>query len=134
MNSSNCWTEADEIEKAGLSGHGNRVTLRSFFAIFIAAAMLFAPFAMQSAMAAAPANHHAQMQANDHCDGQPAQDQDNKSSTDKPCCAAMCIAVAIEPASVIEPLEFEQAAERPAVAESPHSYLARLPTPPPRAA
>jgi hypothetical protein len=115
-------------------GIASGVSFRRFFAILIVAAMLFAPFAMQSAMAPAPANHHAQMQANDHCDGQPAQDQDNNSSADKPCCAAMCIAVAIAPASVIEPLEFDRTAERPALAGSPNSYLAKLPTPPPRVA
>lgn len=107
--------------------------LRLIFAILIAAAMLFAPFGMQSAMAAAPADHHSQLAANDHCDGQPAPEQDNKSA-DKPCCAAMCMGIAIEPAARVEPLDFGRTVERPSLAERPHSYLAELPTPPPRGA
>lgn len=123
-----CGNEVDEIEKARPSEHVDRVMLRPLFATLIAAAMLFAPFAMESAMAATPTNRHAQ---NDHCGGQPAQDQDSKSA-DKPCCPAMCMALAVEPASVVEPIEFRRTAERPGLAASPHSYLAKLPTPPPR--
>jgi hypothetical protein len=104
--------------------------LRPLFAILIAAATLFAPFGMQSAMAA-PADHLSQMTSNDHCDGQPAQDQDHK-SPDKSCCAAMCMAVAVEPAAGVEPLQFGRIVERPSLAEHPHSNLAELPTPPPR--
>jgi len=104
--------------------------LRPLFAMLIAAAMLFAPFAMERAMAAAPADHHGQMKADDHCDEEPTQDQDK--SADKPCCAAMCMAVAVEPTSAAEPLAFAREAQRPALARSPHSYLAKLPTPPPR--
>jgi len=135
MNSSNCWKEAGDIEKTRLSRHGLGMMLRPIFAILIAAAMLFAPLAMQSggAMAAAPADHHGQATAKDHCDGQPAPDQGDKSA-DKPCCAAMCMAVAIEPAARVEPLDFGRTAERPSPAERPHSYLAELPTPPPRRA
>jgi len=133
MNSSNCWKEAGEIEKNLLSRHGLGMMLRPIFAILIAAAMLFAPFGMRSAMAAAPADHHGQATAKDHCDGQPAPDQDDKSA-DKPCCAAMCMAVAIEPSARVEPPDFGRTAERPSPAERPHSYLAKLPTPPPRLA
>lgn len=107
--------------------------LRPLFAILIAAAMLFVPFGMQGAMAAPPADHHSQMQAKGHCDGQPARGQDHKSA-DKPCCAAMCMAIAIEPSASPEPIDFGRSVERPSLAERPDSYLAELPTPPPRAA
>jgi hypothetical protein len=107
------------------------VNLRPLFAILIAAAMLFAPFGMQGAMAAAPADHHNQMKANGHCDGQPARNQNHKSAG-KPCCAAMCMAIAVEQAERIESFYFKRVIARPPLAEPPHSYLAELPTPPPR--
>jgi hypothetical protein len=94
--------------------------------------MLFAPLATSGgAMAAAPADHH-QMMEKDHCGGEPSQDQDK--STDMSCCAAMCMAVAVDPASAAEQLDLSPAIQRPSVADSPHSYLAELPTPPPRVA
>jgi hypothetical protein len=133
MSSFNCWSEADEIEKSRHNRHGIRVTLRLLLATLIAAAMLFAPFGMQGAMAAAPTDHHRQMKTNGHCYEQVPQDQDHKSA-DKSCCAAMCMAVAVEPAARLEPLDFERSIERPALSERPDSYLAELPTPPPREA
>jgi hypothetical protein len=105
--------------------------LRPLFAFLIAIAMLFAPLGMQSAMASTPADHHSQVMENGHCEGQPAQDQDHKSANE-PCCAAMCLAVAVEPAARVEPLDFARIVTRPSLAERPDSYLAELPTPPPR--
>jgi len=105
--------------------------LRPLFAILIGAAMLFAPLAMQRAMAATPADHQ-EMKTVDHCDGEPAQDQGK--SAEMPCCAAMCMAVAVEPATASKPLVFGRAVQRPDLARSPLSYLAKLPTPPPRLA
>jgi hypothetical protein len=109
--------------------------MSKLFAILIAAAMLFAPFAMQSgsAMAAMPSDHHAQTMGADHCEGQPATDKDSKSA-DKPCCAAMCAAVAIATGSPVEPAVFARAVERPALEQFRHGILAKLPTPPPRLA
>jgi hypothetical protein len=131
MSSFDCWNVADEIEKAALSRQSSSVMLRPLFAILIAAAMLFAPFGMPGAMAATPADHHGQMKANGHCDEQPARDQGHKSA-DKPCCAAMCMAVATEPAARVELLDFTRIVARPSLAERPNSFLAELPTPPPR--
>lgn len=110
------------------------MTLRLLFAILTAAAMLFAPFAMQSgmAMAAMPADHNAQM-GNGHCDDQPATDKDSKSA-DMPCCAAMCAAIAVAPVSPADPVAFSRSVERPSLKQSLHSFLAKLPTPPPRLA
>jgi hypothetical protein len=111
------------------------VSISKLFAILVAAAMLFAPFAKQSvsAMAAKPSDHHAQMMSVDHCEGQPATDQDSKSA-DKPCCAAMCAAVAITTGSPVEPAVFARAVERPALEQFRDGILAKLPTPPPRLA
>ena len=110
------------------------VGLSKLFAILIAAAMLFAPFAMQSgmAMAAMPSDHHAQMTEKGHCQGQPA-DEDSK-GTEMTCCAAMCTAIAIATNSSVEPAAFSRAVERPSLKLSLHGFLAKLPTPPPRLA
>ena len=112
---------------------GPAVSISKLFAILIAAAMLFAPFAMQSgsAMAAMPSDHHAQMMGKGHCEGQPTNDKDSKSA-EKPCCAAMCAAVAVAAGSPIEPAVFARAVERPALEQFRHGFLAKLPTPPPR--
>lgn len=111
------------------------VRMSKFFAILIAAAMLFAPLVMQrgSAMAAMPSDHRGQMAGTDHCEGQPTNDKDSKSA-DKPCCAAMCAAVAVAPASPADPIAYARLTERPALKLSLHSFVAKLPTPPPRLA
>jgi hypothetical protein len=112
-----------------------RMSLRSLFAMMVAMSMLLAPFVMQSgsAMAAMPADHHAQMMSNGHCDDQPASGKDSKSA-DMPCCAAMCAAIAIAPVSPADPVGFARLVERPSLKQSLHSFLAKLPTPPPRLA
>lgn len=109
--------------------------MSKLLAILIAAAMLFAPFAMQSgsAMAAMPSDHHGKTMSEDHCDGQSATDKDSKSA-EKPSCAAMCAAVAIATGSLVDPAVFARAVERPALEHFRHGILAKLPTPPPRLA
>ncbi len=109
------------------------MSIRPLFAILLGLAMLFAPLAMQtgSAMAMAPSDHHAQMMEKGHCGDQPPKGKDSKTSG-KSCCVAMCSAVAVTPASKIEPHAFAQVIDQPALDEFHHSYLAKLPTPPPR--
>lgn len=111
------------------------VSLRPLFAILIAVGMLFAPLAMQSgsAMAMAPADHHAQMMDKGHCGDQPAKGKDGK-TMDKSCCVAMCTAVAVTAVSPVEPLAFGRVVDRPSLEQFRHSYLAKLATPPPRRA
>lgn len=111
------------------------VSISKLFAVLIAAAMLFAPFAVQSgaAMAAMPSDHHAQMVGEGHCGGMPATDGDSKPA-DIPCCAAMCAAMAVAPVSPADPAEVSRSAERPSLKRSLHGFLAKLPTPPPRLA
>ena len=112
-----------------------RMSLRPLFAMLIAFAMLFAPLAMQSgsAMAMAPADHHAQMMESGHCGEQPAKDQGGK-SVDKSCCVAMCTAIAVAPVVPVEPHAFAKNVDRPSLTPFHHGVLAELPTPPPRRA
>jgi hypothetical protein len=111
------------------------VSLRPLFAILIAIGMLFAPLAMQtgSAMAMAPADHHAQMMEKGHCGDQPTQGKDGK-TMGKSCCVAMCAAVAATAVSPVEPLAFARIVDRPSPEQFHHGYLAKLATPPPRLA
>ncbi len=111
------------------------MSISKLFAILIAAAMLFAPFAMQSgsAMAAMPSDHHAQMMGTGHCEGQPPTGKDSKSA-DMPCCAAMCAAIAVAPVAPADPAAFARSIERPSLKQFLHGFLAKLPTPPPRLA
>lgn len=112
-----------------------RVSLRSHFAMMIAMAMLFAPFAVQSgsAMAAMPPDHHGQMMDKGHCGEQPAKGTDSK-STGKSCCVAMCMAIAVTPVSPFEPFAYLRSVDQPAIEQFGASFLAKLPTPPPRRA
>ena len=118
----------------GLWSISPSVSISKLFAILIAAAMLFAPFATQSGMAMAemPADHHTQIMGEGHCEGMPA--TGDSRSADMPCCAAMCAAVAVATASPAEPAVFARTIERAALQQFRHSFLAKLPTPPPRLA
>jgi hypothetical protein len=111
------------------------MSLRSIATILTALAMLFAPFVMQSgaAMAMAPADHRAQMMESGHCGDQPAKSHDGK-AMDKPCCAAMCAPVAIVPPAKPQRHALKAAVEGPAADRFHQSFLAELPTPPPRLA
>lgn len=109
------------------------VTLRPIFAILVALGLLFTPFGMGSASAmAAPADHHAQMMKSGHCGDQPSK-KDGK-AMDKSCCVAMCSAIAVAPTMTPEPHVFTMSPDLPSIAQFHHSYLAKLPTPPPRGA
>lgn len=116
------------------------MSFRTFFAILIAVAMSFAPFAMQagSAMAAAPASHHGQMtMAQGDCGGQTDNGQGGNGETKDsgmPCCVAMCTAIAVSPAAPVEPVAFARAAEIPAIEQFGPGVLTELATPPPRRA
>lgn len=110
------------------------MTLRPVFAILIAFAMLSAPFAMQSGSAmAASADHHGQAMTKGHC-GEQSDDGKLDKSSGKPCCAAMCAAIAVAPAPPAEPLAFVNSLHRPSLARTGPHFLAKLPTPPPRLA
>jgi hypothetical protein len=118
-----------------LGGICPTVSLRPLFAILIAVAMLFAPLATPtgSAMAAMPADHHAQMMEKGHCGEQPAKGQDGKAA-DKNCCVAMCAAAVVALSALVEPQIYHRTIQRPAPQQFGRSFLAELPTPPPRRA
>lgn len=110
-----------------------RVNVRALFSILIAAAMLLAPMALQSgaAMAMAPTDHHAQMMEKGHCGGQKDGEQ-GKMSGGKSCCVAMCSAVAVNIAMTVEPHQYALSEPVSARDEFRFTFLAKLPTPPPR--
>lgn len=108
---------------------------RPLSALLIALAMLFAPLAMAGGgmMAKAPApDHHAQMQAEGHCGDEPAESQGK--ADDGACCVAACTGLALEPAIAAEPPLAAATARRPSPDSLRRSFLAKLPTPPPRLA
>ena len=123
------------VQQAALA-YGARMSLRPLYVMLLALAMLLAPLALQSgaAMAMAPAGHHSQMMNGGHCGEQPAKSHDGK-AMDKSCCAAMCAAAAaIVPAIHNGPHALASTVKRPGLDLFRHSFLAELPTPPPRLA
>lgn len=112
-----------------------RVNMRAIFSILIAAAMLFAPLAMQSgaAMAMTPTDHHAQMVDKGHC-GTTSSDTQDESTAGNNCCVAMCAAVAIAPGTVVAPRISVQADPTASLQDFQFGFFGELPTPPPRVA
>ena len=123
------------IAQKASGAYGAPVSLRPLFAMLVAFTMLLAPLALQSgaAMAMAPADHHAQMMESGHCGEQPAK-SDHDKVPDKSCCVAMCAAVAVAPTVSVEPHVLVASVEQPSLTQFHHSFLAELPTPPPRLA
>lgn len=123
-----------QVESRRLQRHITRMSLRLLFATLIAAAMMCAPFVMRSGrlMAAMPSDHHAQTMGEGHCEGSPA--DNGGDSADKPCCAAMCAAIAVAAVSPADRVAPARSVERLSLKQSLHGYLAKLPTPPPRLA
>ena len=111
------------------------MSLRPLFAILIAIGMILAPLGIRSgaAMAMPPSGHHEQMAMSDHGGEQPAKGKHQKSAEDA-CCVAMCMAVAPAPASELEPHALSASLDRPGLDQFGRSFLAKLPTPPPRLA
>lgn len=111
------------------------VSLRPLFAMLFAVAMLFAPLASHhgAAMAMAPADHHGQMMESGHCGEQPSKGDHDKAPC-KSCCVAMCAAIAVVPSASFEPHSFTASVNRASIVLFHRSFLAELPTPPPRLA
>jgi hypothetical protein len=111
------------------------MNLRPLFAILIAVGLMLAPLTIRSgaAMAMAPADHHAQMVSGDHCGEAPAKNKHDKRG-ESACCVAMCMAVAPASSARLEPYLLTASVDHPALDRSGPSFLAELPTPPPRAA
>ena len=111
------------------------MSLRPIFAILIAIGMFMAPLAIRGggAMAMPPSAHHDQTAMSGHCGEQPAQTKHEKSG-ESACCVAMCMAVAPAAAAKLEPHFLTASLDRPALDQFGRSFLAELPTPPPRPA
>jgi len=109
------------------------MSYRLLFVPIMAIALLFAPFAMLTGMAmATPATHHGPMMDSGHCSDQPVKKTSHP--VDNSCCAAMCTAVAPSPVGTSEPPLLPSLQASPAAQRHLHSFLAELPTPPPRRA
>jgi hypothetical protein len=111
------------------------MSLRPLFAILVAIGMFIAPFGIRSgaAMAMAPSDHHEQMAMGEHCGEQPTKSKHEKSG-ESACCVAMCMAVAPAPAAKLEPHFLTASIDHPTPDQLGRSFLAELPTPPPRLA
>ena len=107
-----------------------QVHLRPLFAILIAAAMLFAPFAMP-AKAMAPADDHSRAMSGEHCaDAGPAGDEGKAEAQSS--CFAMCAAIATAPASSLAAPRLAPFVQQAAPVRFIRGHLAELATPPPR--
>nr|WP_294847794.1 hypothetical protein [uncultured Sphingomonas sp.] len=108
---------------------------RPLFAILIAFAMLFAPLAAHggAARAMTPGDHHGQMMKSGHCADQPEKG-DHQKAANKSCCVAMCMAMAVVPTMPGLLTILTAKIERPLLTRTQRSFLAELPTPPPRLA
>jgi len=111
------------------------MSLRPLFAILVAVGMFLAPLAIRggAAMAMPASGHHEQMAKSEHCGEQPAKSKHAKSG-ESACCVAMCMAVAPAPAFKVEPPIVTASVKRPGLDQYGRSFLAELPTPPPRLA
>jgi hypothetical protein len=98
--------------------------------------MLWAPVALQngSAMATAPSNHSEQMIESGHCDEGKKADGEGSHATGQPCCAAMCMGIEAFAVAQVEPQSLIGVPTLPSIAADGPSFLADLPTPPPRTA
>jgi hypothetical protein len=109
------------------------MSLRALFAIIIAIGLFVAPLAIRggAAMAMAPSSGHAQMMKGDHC-GKESSDTKNNNSDERACCIAMCMAIAPAPSAELQS-HFPDASLEPRTQDQVgRSFLAELPTPPPR--
>ena len=99
--------------------------------LLTALAVIWMPFGMAPALAAAPAptGHHA-MAADEDCHGAPASERD--ADRDQALCAAMCTVLPAEPApAVAEPVAVVLPAAVP-LASTLSGILLEIATPPPR--
>lgn len=123
-----------------MSAYAPPVSIRKLFAMLVAVAVLFAPAVtgMSAAFAAVP-DHHMQMMSTGHCKSMAAaENSDQPSGEDskagKPCCMAMCLAVAVSPAAIEASPSLIGIASVPRLQNFLIGVPAEIATPPPRAA
>jgi hypothetical protein len=102
---------------------------------FVALVMLWGPLALQSgaAMAMAPSDHHSQMAEKGHCDPEAADEQDDQSANHG-CCVALLTAIEASSGPTLEPHTLPGVPGQELILADGPSFLAELPTPPPRLA
>lgn len=107
---------------------------RPILSFILALAVLFASGFTGAAAASATAmpGHDVQMMEMGHCSSSPAKD-DGKVPV-KSCCVAMCMAVAVEPATPARLNQVHYQAAYFAVPATWHGFLGEIATPPPRRA
>lgn len=116
-----------------MSAHRPFMSIRRFFAVVTALALLMAPAITRvGEVNAAVPDHHAQMMTKGHCEAAPNGEQDK--STDKSCCFQLCMAVAAEPVKPTALQALLGSATTPALQSFQVGSPAELATPPPRAA
>lgn len=123
-----------------MSAYAPPVSIRKLFAMLLAVAVLFAPAVtgMSAALAAVP-DHHMQMMSTGHCKATPSgKNSDSSPAKDskaaKPCCMAMCLAVAAMPAEIEASPPLIGIASVPTLQNFLIGVPAEIATPPPRAA
>jgi hypothetical protein len=120
------------LNEAVDQGIATAVSFRRFLGLMIAAAMLLAPALTAGSAFAAVPDHHAQATEAGHCDPAPAEQPAQPIS--KSHCIAMCMAIAVAPASTQLAGPAQRSANAPAMPCFPTSQLPEIATPPPRAA
>lgn len=114
-----------------MSAYLQPVALHKLFAMILAVAVLFAPsVAHASMMAGTASSHQTQVMEMGHCDSAPGK-SDGKAPV-KSCCIAMCMAVAISPATPAGIARLQHTPTYFAVPTSWHGHLGEIATPPPR--
>ena len=123
-----------------MSAYAPPVSIRKLFAMLVAVAVLFGPAltGMSAAFAAVP-DHHMQMMSTGHCKAMTAGENSDQSpvkdpKAGKPCCMAMCLAVAASPAVIEASPSLIGIASVPSLQNFLIGVPAEIATPPPRAA
>lgn len=117
------------------------MSIRTFFAMLVAVAVLFAPALTRAgeAFAAVP-DQHAQMMASGHCKAAPSHASESNESSDQDkagarnCCISMCTAVAVAPAAPPKAVAVHGAVALFPLIHQYHGCIAEIATPPPRLA
>jgi hypothetical protein len=122
------------------NAYGPEVSIRTLFALLVAAAVLLAPALTRAgeAFAAVP-DHHAQMMQSGHCKTVPSHSGDDNKSSDRDkagmtCCVSLCMAVAETPSAPAAAVAMLAASPTFPLTHQYHGCIAEIATPPPRLA
>ncbi|QDP19953.1 hypothetical protein [Sphingomonas xanthus] len=107
--------------------------LKGFLLALLAVAMLFAPLAMPGGQALAAAPMPQASASSEHCQPSDAA-KHHDGERDQTDCATMCLALAVSPGQPMAAQLMLRRAFRPSGDRQQRSFVAKLPTPPPRLA